>query len=79
MVERRQECTIMLIQKNITLQINHSSEKVPSNITMVDLNTDCDINIQVANGWAINGHYRNQILQTITLLKVSSKENVRNG
>jgi len=35
---------------------------------------DCQINIRVANGWAITGHYQNHTLQAITLEKSSATE-----
>ena len=63
----------MSIQKNIILQIDHSNEKMPPDFVATTPTEGYDINIQVANGWAITGHYHNQILQTITLKKISTE------
>ena len=66
----------MTTQKDITLQVNPSIVK-----TQLDFETntppqDCDINIRVADGWAVTGHYRNQVLQTVRLQKTSSEEKI---
>jgi hypothetical protein len=69
----------MPAQKNITLQVNHSVEQIESNHLVFTPSKECDINIQVTDGWAITGHYRNQILQTITLQKTSSPVETYHG
>lgn len=65
---------IMSVQKNITLQINHSMDKIIKDTHPPSPPGDCDINIQVASGWAVTGHYQNNILQAITLQKSISPE-----
>ena len=65
----------MYIQKNIILQVHQSIRKMNSNFVTTTSIEDCDINVQVANGWTITGHYSNQVLQTITLEKTPSREN----
>ena len=69
----------MPAQKNIILQVNPSVEQTKSNHPVFTHTKDCDINIQVANGWAITGHYHNQALQTITLQKTSSEDETNHG
>ena len=64
----------MSIQKNIKLQVQHSKEGAPLRFAASLPAKDCEINIQVADGWAITGHYRNQTLQTITLQKFITTE-----
>ena len=73
------ELTTMSIQKNITFQVHPSTMKMHSNFAAATLTEDCDINIQVANGWTITGHYCNQVLQTVTLEKTDSEGSDHNG
>jgi hypothetical protein len=70
---------IMSVQKNITLHVNHPKENTWSDCAAITSPKDCNIHIQVASGWAITGHYRNQTLQTITLEKSLSKESSHHG
>jgi hypothetical protein len=64
----------MSVQKNIMLQVNNSMEKMKKDFDPLSSTKDCDINIQVANGWAITGHYQNNTLQTLTLQKTAQSE-----
>ena len=55
-------------KKHFTLQVDHllDEQQTPPQTTS---SGKCEINVQVANGWAITGHYQNNTLQTITLRK----------
>jgi hypothetical protein len=64
----------MSVQKNITLQVNNSMEMIAKDFDPLSPTKDCDISIQVANGWAITGHYQNYALQAITLKKSTATE-----
>jgi len=61
-------------EKNIKLQVNHPIEYRKYEIETTFPADTCDINIHVANGWEITGHYQNQTLQTITLQKSLAAE-----
>lgn len=69
----------MSVEKNIKLQVNHPIEYKQNEIEAATPTNICDINIQVANGWEITGHYRNQTLQTITLQKSMVAEENKHG
>jgi len=56
------------------LQVNNSMEKMEKDFDPLSPTKDCDINIQVTNGWAITGHYQNYTLQAITLQKLTATE-----
>jgi hypothetical protein len=64
----------MSAQKYIILQVNTSKEIIQSDFDAVSPTMDCDINIQVADGWAITGHYHAQTLQAVTLQKTTCQE-----
>ena len=62
-------------QKHFHLNVNYPNpvlQPVPESISPTE---DCRINIQVADGWAITGHYKNNVLQTITLQKTVATTN----
>jgi hypothetical protein len=58
----------MSVQKNIKLQIHRGQNFRPS-CSSVSIPAHSEINIQVADGWVITGHYCDQTLQAVTLRK----------
>ena len=64
----------MSVRKNIKLQVNNPLERNALMAQAAPSANLCAINIHVANGWEIIGHYRDQILQTITLQKSTAIE-----
>jgi hypothetical protein len=64
-----QERANMSVQKNISLQVANPREKTQSDFAAPNSAGDCDIDIQVTNGWIVTGHYKNNMLQSITLQK----------
>jgi len=60
----------MSVQDRLTVQVNHLL-KDPQTHPAATPAENCEINVRVANGWAITGHYRNNNLQAITLQKTS--------
>ena len=64
----------MSAKKNIKLKVSNPLERESFMVQATPAADMCDINIQVANGWEIIGHYRDQILQTITLQKSKTNE-----
>lgn len=62
-------------QKNFHLNVNYPSPVLQPGFEVPSPADDYQINIQVANGWAISGHYKNNVLQTITLSKTPVSTN----
>ena len=65
----------MLVQNQITLQIDHLIKRPQIRFPPTPLE-NCHINIQVAHGWTVTGHYQNNTLQTISLLKISQLKEI---
>ena len=64
----------MSVQKNITVQVDNLREKIKKDASRYSPTQNCAIQIQVANGWAVTGHYCGHTLQNVTLQKTSSQE-----
>lgn len=64
----------MPVPKNITVLVNNSIGKIKDDLDPLSSTQDYDINIRVADGWAITGHYQNNSLQTITIEKSTVME-----
>lgn len=64
----------MAAQTHIKVQVNRSKDETPLNFDTGITTRECEINIQVAAGWAIIGHYRDQTLQAVTLKKSTELE-----
>jgi hypothetical protein len=64
----------MSVHKYINLQVCDSKKTTQPNFDPLSPAENCDINILVADGWAITGHYRDQTLQSVTLQKTSWQE-----
>lgn len=58
----------MSVQKNIKLEVNRIQTPAPSRLG-ASRPVQSEINIQVSDDWVITGHYCDQILQTVTLIK----------
>ncbi len=67
----------MSTQNQRTVQLDHLLEAPQRPHTTSTGN--CEVNVKVANGWAITGHYRNNALQAITLQKISQPEETSHG
>lgn len=64
----------MTVQTHIELQVNRVVDEAPTQLGVVDPAREYEINIQVAEGWAVTGHYRDRILQAVTLKKFTDLE-----
>jgi hypothetical protein len=69
----------MPAQKNITLHVNHSAEKIGPDFAALHPTENCNINIQLTGRWVVTGHYRNRVLHTIMLQKSSLDQVNKHG
>ena len=66
----------MSTRNPLTVQISHLIEAPPTPLAPVAALVDnYEINVQAAHGWAIIGHYKNNLLQTVTLQKTTTTNN----
>jgi hypothetical protein len=69
-----QKENLMSVQSNIKVQLNRTKAEPPPTVRRVDPASECEVNIQVAAGWIVIGHYRDQTLQAVTLKKTTELE-----
>ena len=62
----------MFHQNQLTVELAHLFDQSPQTHPVPD--GKGEINVQVADGWAITGHYHNNTLQAVTLRKTSPTE-----
>jgi hypothetical protein len=63
----------MSVKNQLTVQVDHLLEDQQMKFSPSSAGK-CEINVQVAEGWAITGHYQDNTLRTVTLQKTSETE-----